>query len=57
MLNYLEAANNLFLNNLYTVMYNQTQKLAYLSSPFFTDNARSLDYLDMVFSQFIAKNR
>lgn len=56
-LNYLEAANNLFLTNPYTVIYNETQKLAYLNSPFFTDNAQSLDYLDMVFSQFIYKNK
>lgn len=44
-----EAANKLFLSNTMTVTYTLEQKLQYLNSPFFMDNLRITDYLNILY--------
>jgi len=48
LLNYIESASTLFFANPNTTLYNLTQKLAYLNSPFFTDASRLAEYFDLI---------
>lgn len=48
-LHYVESVSSLIYSNPKANLYNSTQKLAYLNSPFFTDVSKLAEYFDLIF--------